>query len=220
MSQCPFVLPFDRLPSTLPLFPFSTSTILPGCQLPLNIFETRYINMILDALGSERMIGLVQTVTVADDSKVPSIFHTGTAGRIVSFTEAPDNRLLIVLSGVCRFDIQEEIESVRGYRQGRVDWSRFTDDFRYSDEIPHDRKRLFGIVKEYFRRKGLETNWDILEQMPTILLINFLCSQLPFLPSERQALIETVVPEERLNRLLGFMEFEIAAAILSNHRQH
>lgn len=220
MSQCPFSLPYNQLPLSLPLFPLSSSTLLPGCQLPLNIFEHRYIQMIFDALASERLIGMVQPVSSDDDSTNPPLFHTGVAGRIVSFTEAPDNRLLIVLSGVCRFDIQEEMETAKGYRRARVDWSRFAGDYRYTEEIPHDRNRLFGVTKEFFRRKGLDTNWEVIEQMPTVLLINFLCSQLPFSPAEKQALIETITPEERLVRLLGFMEFEIAAAVLSNHRRH
>ncbi len=224
MSPSAFTLSFDELPLILPLFPLSSSTIMPGCQLPLNIFEPRYIRMIFDAMGHDRIIGLIQPLNADDgDDPAPSpapVFKTGAAGRIISFSEAQDDRLLIVLAGMYRFDVLEELEPVREYRRARVDWSRFAEDGHHGKEIPHDRKRLFKVTREYFRRKGLDTNWEILEQMPAVLLVNFLCSQLPFSLAERQALIETVTPEERLVRLLGFMEFENAAAVLSNQRRH
>ena len=220
MSRIPFACSFEQLPPSLPLFPLSAATILPGCQLPLNLFEPRYVTMVFDALARERLIGIILPVVDARGEPHPPLFHTGVAARIVSFTEAPDNRLLIMLNGMCRFDIQEERLTSKGYRVARVDWSHYALDYRYMDEIPHDRKRLFGIIREYFRRKGLDTHWDMLEQMPSVLLVNFLCSQLPFSPAERQSLIETPTPEERLTRLLGFLEFEMAASVLSNHRQH
>ncbi len=220
MSRSPFTRSFDQMPPALPLFPLAGSTILPGCQLPLNLFEPRYVNMALDTLSRDRLIGVVQPSAEATDSDSPPLFHTGVAGRIVSFTEASENRLLIVLSGVCRFDIQEEMLTSKGYRVAQVDWSRYEVDFRYADEIPHDRKRLFTVTRDYFKRKGLDTRWDALEQMPSVLLVNFLSSQLLFSVAERQSLIEIPTPEERLVQLLGFMEFELAASVLGNLRQH
>jgi Lon protease-like protein len=220
MSRSPFTRPFDQMPPALPLFPLTGSSILPGCQLPLNLFEPRYVSMALDTLARDRLIGIVQPFAGASGHESPPLYRTGVAGRIVSFTEAPENRLMIVLNGVCRFDIQEERLTKKGYRLAQVDWSRYETDFRYMDEIPHDRKRLFSLTRDYFRMKGLDTHWDALEQMPSVLLVNFLCSQLPFSVAERQALIETLTPEERLSQLLGFMEFELAASMLGNFRQH
>lgn len=220
MNQNPFTCPYDLLPSVLPLFPWSHNTILPGCQLPLNIFEPRYLNLIFDALGQGRMVGVIQPVSDSGNDQNPPLFHTGVAGRIVSYAETPDNRLLIVLTGVCRFDVEEETLCSRGYRQARVDWSRYEIDFRYSDEIPHDRQRLFSVAKDYFKRKKLDTNWGTLDQMPTVLLVNFLCSQLPFSVAERQSLIETISPQDRLTRLQEFMAYEIAADVLSLRGQH
>jgi Lon protease-like protein len=220
MALHPFTLPFENLPPTLPIFPLSNAMVMPGCQLPLNIFEPRYLNMVFDALGADRMIGMVQPAPAAKGSKNVPVYPTGSAGRIASFSETPDGRLLIILTGVCRFDIREEIPTTRGYRRVLVDWSRFAADYEFAADIPCDRPRLIGLIKEYFRRKGLDTNWENLEQMPATLLVNFLTSQLPFSTSERQVLVEEVKPEERLAKLVGFLEFEVATASLSNNKRH
>ncbi|CAG0947976.1 partial Lon protease 2, partial [Anaerolineae bacterium] len=125
MSAHPFSLPFDQLPASLPIFPLPHAVAMPGCQLPLNIFEPRYLKMVFDALGDQRLIGMVQPELSAADAKTLALYKTGTAGRITFFNETSDGRLLVVLTGVCRFDIVEEIPTTRGYRRALVDWSRF-----------------------------------------------------------------------------------------------
>jgi Lon protease-like protein len=220
MSLNPFTPLFENLPATVPIFPLPNAVNMPGCQLPLNIFEPRYLNMVFDALGTDRLIGMVQPNSGAKATKNVAVYQTGTAGRIVSFSEMPEGRLLIILSGVCRFDIKDEIPTTRGYRRVIADWTRFQGDYHFSEEIPNDRSRLMSILKEYCRRKGLEIKWDILAQMPLVLLLNFLICHLPFNGLERQALIETVSSEDRWFKLIGFLEFEIAATLLSTTKPH
>src|SRR5512137_1665098 len=100
----PFALPFDKLPASLPIFPLPHAVVMPGCQLPLNIFEPRYLNMVFDALGEQRLIGMVQPELSAYDEKAVALYKTGTAGRITFFNETNDGKLMVVLTGVCRFD--------------------------------------------------------------------------------------------------------------------
>jgi Lon protease-like protein len=212
MAMNPFTLPFERLPAALPIFPLPNAVVMPGAQLPLNIFEPRYLNMVFDSLGDDRMIGMVQPHPAAKGETSPKVYRTGTAGRITSFSETPDGRLLIVLSGVCRFDIREEIPTIRGYRRVIPDWDRFRIDYESSSVVSCDREKLAALLKGYFQQKNLNADWTVMESMSIPVLINVLIGQLPFEVSERQALVETVSVEERYAKLLGLLEFEMAAA--------
>ena len=122
-----FSIKLEDLPTELSLFPLSGALLLPNGQLPLNIFEPRYLNMVLDALGGSRLIGMVQPLPGAD-TEPPELHRTGCAGRIISFSETRDDRLLIVLGGVSRFDIVSDLEVQRGYRIAEVCWDRFAHD--------------------------------------------------------------------------------------------
>ncbi|MBP1151393.1 MULTISPECIES: LON peptidase substrate-binding domain-containing protein [Methylocaldum] len=221
MATNPFTLPFERLPATLPIFPLRNAIVMPGAQLPLNIFEPRYLNMVFDCLGTDRMIGMVQPDPASKDENQPGVYRTGTAGRITSFSETLDGRLLIVMTGVCRFDIREEIPTTRDYRRVIPDWDRFRVDYALSDAISCDRGKLMELLKDYFQRKSLSTDWTVMEQMSFPVLVNVLISQLPFEVAERQALVEAVSVEDRYAKLLGLLEFEMAAArVGTDVRQH
>jgi Lon protease-like protein len=219
MTPNPFLLPFDRLPASLPIFPLPNAIVMPGSQLPLNIFEPRYLNMVFDALGAERLIGMVQPDPTGEGDS--PVYRTGTAGRIQSFSETQDGRLLIVLTGVCRFDMTEEIPTTRGYRRVLAEWSRFRGDYDFDVAVAEaDRKLLLSLLREYFERKGVDTQWAAVEIMPTPLLINILAGQLPFDPPERQALVEAVSLEERLAALLRLLEFEVAGTAAAEGTRH
>ena len=113
----PFDMPYENLPVRLPVFPLTGAVLLPRCRLPLNIFETRYVKMTEDSLASDRLIGMVQTVNVESSDTTPALFRTGCAGRITSFSETDDGRILIILTGVSRFDVEEELHVDTHYRQ-------------------------------------------------------------------------------------------------------
>lgn len=222
MGSSPFRLPFDKLPAMLPIFPLANAVVMPGCQLPLNIFEPRYITMVFDALGAARLIGMVQpdSGTEAELDHPPPVYRTGTAGRITSFSETQDGRLLVVLSGVCRFDIREEVPCDRGYRRVLVDWSRFRADLEPTASAAVDRNRLAALLKNYFERKGVETNWTAINQMPLPILLNVLTGQLPLDPPERQVLVEAVTVEARAARLCELLRFDVAGTVVSDSTRH
>mgnify|MGYP006303506433 FL=1 len=127
MEHTPFDPGFDQLPPAIPIFPLPEAVVLPGVQLPLNIFEPRYLNMVSDLLGSHRILGMVQPRSPEDAGTGP-VHEVGGAGRIVSFSETEDGRYLVVLRGLCRFAVGEELDGVRGYRLVRAHWEPFRRD--------------------------------------------------------------------------------------------
>lgn len=220
MFQHPFLLPFEKLPLTLPLFPLHNAVVMPGCQLPLNIFERRYLNMVFDALGAERLIGMVQIRPGEPEDKEVPVYPTGTAGRIISFSETPDGRLLIVLAGVCRFDIESEIPTTRGYRRASIEWDRFLDDYDDKPRIDFPRARLLDLLRQYFAVKKLEADWDAIEALDDLLLCNVLTGVLPLEVAERQALIDSVALSDRVSRLASLLEFEVAHPSPGSTKRH
>lgn len=218
--RSPFTPPFERLPSTLPIFPLPNAVVMPGAQLPLNIFEPRYLNMVFDSLGESRLIGMVQPRPDDDRTSEPSVYETGTAGLITSYSETSDGRLLIVLTGVCRFDIDAEMPTTRGYRRVVADWSRFALDYDVSPETGVDRQRFMGLLKAYFNREQLEVDWSVLEGLAPPVLHNLLIGQLPFDVAERQTLVETVGADDRARLLIGLLDQAISGGMDRDARPH
>lgn len=220
MFQHPFLLPFEKLPVTLPLFPLANAVVMPGCQLPLNIFEPRYLNLVFDALGADRLIGMIQARPGEPDVRESALYGTGTAGRIISFNETGDGRLLVVLAGVCRFDVDQEIPTTRGYRRASVAWDRFLDDYNDNPPLRFPRSRILEVLREYFNVKKLDAEWDAIERLDDLLLCNVLTGVLPFGVAERQALIDAVTLEERAIKLASLLEFEIANPTPGSAKRH
>lgn len=183
---------FDDLPATLPIFPLTGVLLLPRGRLPLNIFEPRYLNMVSDALGTNRMFGMVQPAEAqAEESEgEPNVYPTGCAGRMTHFEETDDGRFILSLRGVCRFRSTEEVPTTRGYRRCAVDWTSFRDDLQAQDDISIDRERLIAAVRRYFTAKGLEANWEAIETAKNEYLVTSIAMLCPFDPSEKQALLE------------------------------
>jgi len=212
----PFDPVFEQLPDTLPIFPLSGVLLLPGGKLPLNIFEPRYLAMIFDALAGHRMIGMVQPVQPGgyagdglptDDGK-PKVHKVGCAGRIVSFNETEDGRLLLALSGVCRFEVGRELEPAQaGYRRVSSIFSPYRADLDGGDEaVELDRERLMAALAAFFRGKNLSTDWDAVKQAADGNLVTSLSMVLPFGPVEKQALLETADTTARAKLLVAFLE--------------
>ena len=218
--RSPFSPPFERLPSSLPIFPLANAIVMPGAQLPLNIFEPRYLNMVFDALGESRLIGMVQPKPEAGSAGEPDVYETGTAGLITSYSETADGRLLIVLTGVCRFDIEGEMPTTRGYRRAVPDWSRFELDYERSPEIALDRQRFMGLLKAYFNLHQLEVDWGVLDGLEPATLLNLLIGQLPFDVPERQTLIEAVAPADRARLLIGLLDQAVSTTSGETGRPH
>ncbi len=205
------------LPSRIPVFPLGGALLLPRTQLPLNIFEPRYLQMIDDALGNNRIIGMIQPDGPAalnmekDANAKPSLCKIGCAGRITSFLEADDGRYLITLTGVCRFRVLEELDTLTPYRQCQIDTEEFSFDLKAgAGEDDVSRERLLDILKVYLETRGLGIDWDAIKNAPNENLVNSLSAISPYGPSEKQALLEAKTLEDRNQMLIALTEMALA----------
>lgn len=193
------------LPQTIPLFPLAGAVLLPGGQLPLNIFEPRYLRMIDDTLGAERIIGMIQPRQ--DAGGAPPLYAVGGAGRITTFSETDDGRYLVTLSGIRRFRVLEELEIDTPYRQARVDWTAFAADGAPDASAEFvDRERLVRAMRRYLEAEGMKTDWDSVKEAPTEALVGSLAMGCPFAPNEKQALLEAETTLDRAECLTTLME--------------
>ncbi len=201
----------DSLPETIPVFPLPGALLLPHGRLPLNIFEPRYLNLIEDALGQGRMMGMVQPVRVEPDpvSDTAELYQTGCLGRITSFAETDDGRFLITLAGVSRFRIAGELESVRGYRRVAARYDAFARDLQEDAAATADRRRLLEAVRAYFRLRAIDADWAAIEEAPDVALVTSLAMTCPFEPREKQALLECPGLVERCELLTTLMEMAV-----------
>jgi Lon protease-like protein len=203
----PFDPDFGDLPAALPIFPLTGVLLLPRGTLPLNIFEPRYMNMITDALASDRMVGMVQPSAVNAEAHEgePAVYQTGCAGRIIHFEETDDGRFILSLKGVSRFAIVEEIPTIRGYRKCTVDWDRFRGDLAAA-AAEFDRQKLIGAVRSYFSVKGIQVDWAAIERAEDEALVTSIAMLCPFDPPEKQALLEAADLTARAELLTAVVE--------------
>ena len=205
---------FEDLPPEIAVFPLSGALLLPRGRLPLNIFEPRYLAMTLDSLADTgRMLGMIQPQPGAPAGETgPGLFRAGCLGRLSSFSETEDGRLLITLTGVCRFRVAEELPMRRGYRRVRADYAPFSGDLDLSERPSAlDRAALMGALRPFFRARGIDANWDAMEQTSDALLVLTLSMVCPFDPREKQALLEACTPEERASMLVALLQMDVQA---------
>jgi Lon protease-like protein len=196
----------EDLPQVIPVFPLDGALLLPHASRPLNIFEPRYLNMLDDAMAAERIIGIVQT-TAGGVRERPHLAQVGCAGRVTSFTETPDGRYLITLTGVARFRMGDELSAPTPYRQARVDYSPFADDLKaLPGEGGQDRERLLAALRRYLERRGLRIDWGAVEDAGVEALVNSLAMALPFDTAELQALLEAPSLSERRETLIALLQ--------------
>jgi uncharacterized protein len=200
------------LPDILPIFPLTGVLLLPRGRLPLNIFEPRYLAMTRDALGGERLIGMVQpSEPELQDNRGrgpanPPVYPVGCAGRITSFTETDDERYLVTLTGVSRFRIAEEFPVLSGYRRVRPDWQPYARDLDGSSASDFDRVRFIRGLKSFFNHRQISADWEAIEKAAGEHLINSIAMLCPFAPSEKQALLEAPDLDERARMLIALVE--------------
>ena len=198
------------LPTEIAVFPLTGALLLPRGRLPLNIFEPRYLAMTMDALGQGRLFGMVQPD--ARGKAAQGLYRIGCLGRISSFSETDDGRLLITLIGVARFRILEELPlAPGGYRRVRADYTDFVTDLLEAEPPPLDRPALLGALRPYFQARGIEANWDAVEQTPDALLVTMLAMVCPFDPPEKQALLEAAEGSDRADMLVTLLRMGAAA---------
>ena len=197
----------SELPQVIPIFPLDGVLLLPDGTLPLNVFEPRYLNMIDDAMAGDRTIGIIQSRS-GGDRQVPRLMEVGCVGRITSFTETPDGRYLITLTGVCRFTLRAELDLPTPYRQVRADYAAWLDDLQAADEPDTTaRDALFEALKSYLDHRGLAMDWDAVRAAPVNALVSSLCMALPFDSTEKQALLEAPDLSTRCELLVQLMQF-------------
>ena len=190
-----------NLPKEIPIFPLSNFIIFPKTSVPLNIFEPRYINMIDDAMKGNRMIGMIQPKGF--NQKKPDLYKIGCVGKITSFNETEDGRYLIVLAGVSRFKITEELKTQKLYRLCKVDFKDFSYDLEEKDEEIKfsDLELIFKNLKSLFNKQGYIIDWKELEKKSLNQTINALAMASPFSLEEKQILLETNDLSERKQKL-------------------
>jgi Lon protease-like protein len=202
------------LPAVIPVFPLSGALLLPRGQMPLNIFEPRYLMMIDDALRSGlRLIGMIQPdagQTGYDDSR-PTLFKVGCVGRITQLAESGDGRYLIQLTGIARFRIAEELKVSTPYRQCRVVYTPFINDFNAREgEQEVDRESLLRALSDFLKANNLKADWQGIENAPNEALVNALAMMSPFGAAEKQALLEAPDLKTRAEILVAVTEIELA----------
>ena len=198
------------LPETVPLFPLPGALLLPRGQMPLNIFEPRYLAMVDDALRGARLIGMIQP-DADDEGRVPRLYRVGCAGRITQWAETGDGRYLITLTGVARFRLAEELTVITPYRQARVDFSAFPVDYEArAGEEAVDRPRLIETLRRFVAANRLEMDWDGVDRAPNEALVNALAMMSPYGVREKQALLEAPDLGTRAETLIALTEIELA----------
>ena len=211
---------FETLPKDLPVFPLFGAMLLPGGHMPLNVFEPRYLNMIEDALKGSRLIGMIQPITERDEHLLPDgtkLYEIGCAGRITQFGETEDGRYLIVLDGLIRFRVEEELGAVDGYRRVRPDFSPYIHDFDIDDTINDeqidDRDRLLSAMTRYFDLNGITADTDEITESSDQDLITTLAMSCPLDPGEKQALLECATTFQRGELLTNMLEIAAYASV-------
>ncbi|MDE1172383.1 MAG: LON peptidase substrate-binding domain-containing protein [Parvibaculaceae bacterium] len=205
------------LPPAIPLFPLGGVLLLPRTQLPLNIFEPRYLDMVDDVLAGRRIIGMIQpadeeaALAGEDPALAPPLVSVGCAGRVTSFTETGDGRLFITLTGISRFRVARELSVATPYRQCEADWSPYVDDLVPGfgqDEVA--RARLLEILTEYLKVNNLQVDWRAIHASSNEALVNSLSMISPFGLKEKQALLEARTLEDRNQMLIAITEVALA----------
>lgn len=212
----------DELPATFPIFPLAKALLLPRGQLPLNIFEPRYLAMIDDVLKGQRIIGMIQPNPEVESSGPPdqSLFAVGCAGRITQFAETGDGRYVVTLTGIARFKLVEEIASVTPYRQCKADFSPFLIDFvPRAGEQEVDRDSVLRALGEFAETNRLQIDWESVNEAPNEALVNALCMMSPFGSKEKQALLEATDLKGRADVLVAITEIELARGAASGALQ-
>ncbi len=208
----PFSIPFENLPQKLPIFPLPGAMLLPHGKMPLNIFEPRYLKMVFDSLKGSRLIGMVQPLELLPDP-VPEktdLFDIGCAGRITSFTESEDGRILLTLQGVCRFEIEKEFNTTTAYRQVKPNFAAFKDDL-LSEYPAVNREGLIPVLRDYLELKGLNINWADLDKIEDRFLIATIGMINPFDYKEKQAILQTQNIRDIAHVMISLMEMELAS---------
>lgn len=204
------------LPKSIPLFPLSGALLLPRSDLPLNIFEPRYVVMIEEAMAANRIIGIIQP-DQNDEGEKPKLERVGCAGRITSYSEADDGRLHVTITGICRFIVKRELSVETSYRQAQVDFKSFAADLVIGTGAPSvNREQLLEAFRQYLEANNMTTNWDDVNSVGTEALVNTLSLLAPYPPRDKQALLEAPDLKSRADVLVALTELALKKSLGGN----
>jgi len=201
----------QEIPGVIPVFPLAGALLLPRGQMPLNIFEPRYLAMVDAALRGDRIIGVIQPQDDEPRDFAPPLRSVGCAGRITSYAETTDSRCLITLTGVARFMVLEEVATDTPYRLCRVTAEPFATDFAVRGEDEVDRETLISAFRAYLEANNLEADWDSVERASNESLVNAIAMIGPYGPAEKQALLEAPDLRTRAETLVALTEISLAS---------
>ncbi|MCP9627567.1 LON peptidase substrate-binding domain-containing protein [Rhodopseudomonas palustris] len=201
------------LPEVIPVFPLAGALLLPRGQMPLNIFEPRYLALVDDSLrDGHRLIGMIQPdLAHSANEETPALFQVGCVGRITQLAESGDGRYILELTGVARFKVVEELDVKTPYRQCRVDYFPFVDDFtarKGEDEV--DRDTLLSVLTDFLKANNLKVDWGGVESAPNEALVNALAMMSPYGAPEKQAMLEAPDLKTRAEILIAVTEMDLA----------
>ncbi len=203
-----------ELPEVIPVFPLAGALLLPRGQMPLNVFEPRYLALVDDSFrDGHRLIGMIQPDAAHSkaDAEKPKLFSVGCVGRITQLAESGDGRYLLELTGVARFKVVEELSALTAYRQCRVDYFPFADDFTArKGEGEVDRKLLLSVLTDFLKANRLKVDWEGIEAAPNEALVNALAMMSPYGPAEKQALLEAPDLKTRAEILVAVTQMDLA----------
>jgi len=195
------------LPTRVRLFPLGGAVLMPRAVMPLNIFEPRYLAMVRDAMASDLMVGILQPRGDWEEDK-PDLFSVGGVGRISQYSESGDGRFLIAITGLARFRMVQELSVTTPYRQAEVDYAPYAADWSPAIPLaPVARASVEATLKAYLEAQGLSADWDAVKSADDESLVNTLSVVCPFVPAERQALLEATTLPERASTLTTLMAF-------------
>lgn len=207
------------LPPRIPVFPLRGAILLPRATLPLNVFEPRYLEMVDDVMSGERLIGIVQPAPggETDEEESPlgrsvGLRGVGCVGRVTTYQEVDNGRLVITLTGIARYHILDEAQTDRPYRVASVSYDRFASDLSEGlGEDQVDRANLLRVLRSYLDANRLEADWSAIQRASSEFLINALCVMCPYGPEEKQALLEAEDLKRRADVLVALAEMELAS---------
>ena len=206
-----FEVDSNKLPSSIPIFPLENVLLLPFGKLPLNIFEERYIKMTLDSLKSHRMIGIIQPKNNNNE-----LFQMGCIGKITSYIETPDYRLVLNLEGVCRFVLHDRELSPRGYYQATIDCQDYLSDLN-NMEPNVDRNGLIQKYTNFFKMKRLDIDKDVLAETSNLQLLSTLAMLAPFNKIDKQAILESPNISTRINTINSILDLNTFQVVSNNN---
>ena len=199
-----------KFPDKIPIFPLSGVIYFPNTNLPLNIFEQRYLDLVNDIMKKDKLMGMVQS-----NKQNEALYNVGCLGKISDFKKSEDGRILINLTGLIRFEVLEEIKSAKLYREFKVNYKKFNLDLKPTlDDI--DIEKLMGTVKIFFKRNGILLNWKEFEKLDKIQKINTLAMIAPITNEEKQKLLESISLQEKVKNLYDIMNFYLYETEFNN----